>query len=339
MSRINRQVRLVSYAQGLPQVANFELVERPLPALQPGEFLVRVIYLSMDPFPRLRMSGDEARVPQLPLGMTMIGRGVGQIVASRHADYDEGSYVVGEVGWQEYAVCNGRGLRRVDPTMAPLSTSLGALGPSGLAAYFAMLRHGNPRPGETVVVTAAAGSVGSAAGQIAAIEGARVVGIAGGAAKMTYLRETLGFAAAVDYKNTADLSQVIGEACPHGVDVFFDLVGGKIHDAVMAHITTGARIVLVGTISNYNRGKGEVDSGSRHLYRLIRKRARMSGFMVGDYAAEFPAALEVLAGWLHEGRVTYRESIVEGLAKAPAAFAALFRGENIGKQLVRVADG
>ncbi|MCU0490520.1 MAG: NADP-dependent oxidoreductase [Chloroflexaceae bacterium] len=331
---INRQFTLAAYAEGVPTERNFTLVEAPLADPGPGQLLVQAHYFSMDPFPRLRISGDASVAPQLPLGSVMIGRGVGQVVASQHPDFPVGCHVAGELGWQEYALSDGNGLRLVDPALAPLPAYLGLLGPSGLAAYFATLRQGQPKAGETVVVSAAAGSVGSTACQIAAIAGARVVGIAGGANQLAFL-QSLG-ATPVDYSDAKNLPQALGAASPQGIDVFVDMVGGSVHDAVMEHLNVGARIVLVGTIANYNLGPGEVDTGPRHLYRWILKRVRLSGFLVGDYAAEWPAALAELASWLRDGRLRYRETIFDGFESAPQAFASLFGGDNVGKMLVKL---
>jgi len=331
---MNRQIKLVEYAEGFPEARHFRLEEAPAPEPGPGQLLARSLWLSMDPFPRLRMSGDAARAPQLPLGGTMIGRGVARVVASRHDGFPVGTYVAGEIGWQDYYCGDGAGLRPVDPALAPIQASLGVLGPSGLAAYFATLRQGEPRPGETVVVGAAAGSVGSAACQIAMAQGARAVGIVGGPAQMAFLRE-LGVTP-VDY-TAGDLPAALAAACPRGVDLFIDTVGGATHDAVTGLLNVHARVVLVGTIANYNLAPGEADMGPRHLLRWIMQRVRISGFLVADYAAEWPAALRELAGWVREGRVRYRETVFEGLEEAPRAFAALFGSEGVGKMLVRVA--
>jgi NADPH-dependent curcumin reductase CurA len=338
MTRLNRQIHLTAYADGLPGESNFELREAPVRDPQAGEVLVRLAYLSMDPFPRLRMSGNPALAPQLPLGSVMIGRGVGRVVASRHPDFAEGDHVAGELGWQDYALTDGAGLRRVDPALAPISTALGVLGPSGLAGYFSMLRQGQPKAGETVVVAAASGAVGSVAAQIAKMQGARAIGIVGGPVQTRHVLEDLGLDAAVDYKSAVSVSAALGAVAPGGVDVFLDTVGGTIHDAVMDHLNVGARIVLVGTISNYNLGPNEVDTGPRHLYRWITKRVRLSGFLVGDYAGEFAAALADLAQWIRDGRLRYAETIFDGLEKCPAAFAALFTADNVGKMLVHVGE-
>lgn len=332
----NRCIKLISYAEGMPSAANFEITFSPLRELADGEFLAHVEILGMDPFPRLRMSGDANVAPQIPLGSVMIGRGVGRVIESRHAEFSNGDYVAGELGWQEYAISNGEGVRKIDSSLAPISTSLGVLGPSGLAGYFSVLRLAQPKQNETIVISAASGSVGSVAGQIAKMQGARVVGIAGSQVQTNYLYE-LGFDAAVDFKNETPLTKNLGDACPNGIDAFVDLVGGEIHDAVMEHLNVGARIVLVGTLSNYNNAQGERDTGPRHLFTWILKRVHLHGFLVGDYAREFPNALQELALWIREGKLKYRETYFDGLENCPTAFAGLFTTDNVGKMLVRVS--
>jgi NADPH:quinone reductase len=331
----NRQIILVQYADGVPGAEHFALREAELPDLAPGQLRARVIWLSMDPFPRLRMGGDARVAPQLPLGSVMIGRGVARVTESRHESFAAGDYLAGELGWQEQYQGDGAGLRPVDPTLAPVQTSLGILGPSGLAAYFATLREGRPRAGETVVVSAAAGSVGLVACQLALMQGANVVGVVGGAPQEALLRE-LGVTP-VNYR-VADLGAAIGAACPAGVDLFIDNVGGTVHDAVMERLNVHARAVLVGTIADYTRPPGEQEQARHDLLRLILRRVRISGFMVGDYAAEWPAALGELAGWLQAGRLRNVETVFAGLEQAPEAFAALFGGASVGKRLVRVDD-
>lgn len=333
----NRQYRLIAYADGLPGPEHFRLDETPVPEAGPGQILARTMWLSMDPFPRLRMSGDSSRAPQLPLGSTMIGRGVARVLASHHEGFPVGAYVAGELGWQEYYCGDGAGLRPIDPALAPVQTSLGVLGPSGLAAYFATLRQGEPKPGETVVVSAAAGSVGSAACQIALARGAKVVGIVGGPAQAAFLRE-LGVTP-VDYRSGGELAEALAAACPGGVDVFIDTVGGAIHDAVTALLNVHARVVLVGTIANYNLAPGAADLGPRHQLRWIMQRVRISGFLVADYLGEWPQALAELAAWVREGRLRYSETVYEGFEATPRAFAALFGSEGVGKILVSCEEG
>ncbi|NDJ35633.1 MAG: NADP-dependent oxidoreductase [Chloroflexi bacterium] len=338
MSWPNRQIKLVSYAEGLPGEEHFALAKATTPDPREGEVVVRVGYLSMDPFPRLQMSGSADGVPQLPLDTVMIGRGVGRVVASRHPDFNEGDYAAGDLGWQDYALVSGDGLRPVDPTLGPVSTCLGVLGPSGLAAYFSTTKLGQPQPGDTFLIDAAAGSVASIAGQIAKLRGARVVGIAGGDVQLDYITGELGFDAAVDYKAPGDITEAIGAACPEGVDVFQDLVGGAIHDAVMDHINPHATIVLIGTIASYNLGPDEVDMGPRHLLTWITKRVTIRGFLVGDFSDEYGDGLRELAGWIREGKIAYRETVFSGLEACPQAFAGLFGSEHVGKMLVEVAD-
>ncbi len=335
---MNRQILLKAYADALPTEDHFVLTQTPQRDPAQGEVVVRIHYLSMDPFPRLRMSGNAQAAPQIPLGSVMVGRAVGQVVASRSPDFTEGDFVAGEMGWQDYATTAAKDLRRIDPTLGPISTALGVLGPSGLAAYFAILSQGQPEPGETLIINAASGSVASLAGQIARLHGAQVTGIVGSDAQCRYVIDELGFDAALDYKTVPDLTVAIGESCPQGVDVFLDLVGGSIHDAVMQHLNVGARIVLIGTIANYNLAPGEVDSGPRHLYTWIMKRVRLTGFLVGDYAAAFPAALQTLSGWVRDGKLRYRETIFDGLTSTPQAFASLFGSDHVGKLLVKVYE-
>lgn len=333
MSALNRQWHLTAYADGLPGPEHFTLVETAAPEPGEGQIVVRTHAFGLDPFPRLRMSAGGS-VPPLPLGSVMIGRGVGQVVASRHPDFAVGEFVAGELGWQMLARLDGQGLTKVDPALGPVSTSLGILGPPGLAAYFA-LRQAQPQPGETVVISGAAGAVGSVAGQLARLQGCRAVGIADGTIKCGYWEGELGCDAAIDYTATDDLAATIREVCPDGVDVFLDLVGGTMHDAVMANINVRARIVLVGTIANYNDPQGDV--GPRNLLPMILKRATMSGFLVADYAAEWPDALRQLSGWLAAGDLVYKETVVDGFENLPAAFGQVFQGEQVGKFLVDVS--
>ncbi|MDX2160297.1 MAG: NADP-dependent oxidoreductase [bacterium] len=333
---INRQLILSAYAHDLPGDEHFSLRETVIPVPEDGQVLVKVVLLSMDPAPRMRMSGAIGGMPQLPLDTVMIGRGIGRVIESRHAQIPVGAAVMGELGWQEYACIAGDGLRVLDLSLGALPEHLGVLGNSGLAAYFAV-RQGQVNAGETLVLNAAAGSVGSAAGQIARLHGARVIGIAGGDVQMRYLRDALGFDAAVDYQ-AADFPAQLAAVLPDGVDVFLDLVGGDTHDAVMRHLNVHARIVLIGTISNYNLAAGETDRGPRHLLTWINKRVRLSGFLVGDYAAEFPNAMRQLAAWLHDGSVKSRLTMFDGLTSCPQAFRALFGSQSVGKVLVMVED-
>lgn len=335
MTGTNRQWLLDRYPSGIPGPETFRLVSTPVPQPAPGQVLVRTVYLSMDPFPRLRMDPDAKAAPPLPLGTVMIGRGAGIVAASQHPSLRPGDAVAGDLGWQEYAAVDAERLRRLDPSQAPISASLHLLGSSGLAPYFALTECAQARAGETVVVSAAAGSVGLAAGQLARILGCRAVGIVRGAEQARALDETFGYAAALDGE-AADFAAQLAAACPGGVDVFLDSVGGALHNSVMERINPHARIVLVGYISGYNVPGGEPPEYGR-IYQVIRQRARVMGFLVGDYAPRFGEATAQLAAWMQAGRLTMPESVTQGFENVPAAFAAIFGAARPGKQLVQIA--
>ena len=332
-----RELRLRAYADGSPDPSLFELSECDLGALEPGRVRVAVRYLSMDPFPRLRISGDASIAPQIPLGEVMIGRGAGEVIESRADGFKPGDLVAGELGWRDVADVDAAELRWVDPDLGPLSWSLGVLGPSGLAAYFALLVAGEAKPGEHVLVSAAAGSVGSIAVQIARLHGASPYAVAGGGTQIEYLRDRLGLQAVADYTRHDDFDAMVAKACPAGVDLFLDLVGGRLHDAARLALRPHGRIVQVGTISSYNADSEAADIGPRRLTELILKRARITGFMVGDHAHDFGAALQTLSKWLTSGDLVYDEHVTDGLENTPAAFAALFQPGPVGKQLVKVS--
>ncbi len=336
MSGGGRAFLLTRYAEGPPAPDLFRLAELPAAALGEGEVEVAVQYLSMDPFPRLRISGDAARAPQLPLGSVMIGRGVGVVTRSRYPGLEEGTLVAGELGWREVAVVAGEGLRRIDPTLGPAPLSLGVLGPSGLAAYLALLDLAAAKAGDVVAISAAAGAVGSTAAQIAKLKGCTVVGVAGGPAQIAFLRDQVGVDHAIDYETAPDLGAAVAAAAPKGVDVFLDLVGGPIYDAVLAHLAVHARVALVGTIADYNAAPGAQDLAPRPNYHLILKRARLMGFLVADYAARFPEVSNIMAAWVREGALAPFQSITEGFERTPHAFAALFSSGPVGKQVVKV---
>ena len=333
MAETNRQIRLAARPVGAPKDSDFALTEGPIPSPGPDEMLVRVVYLSLDPYMRGRMKDAPSYAPPVGLGEVMVGGAVGEVMVSRAEGYAAGDIVEGSLGWQAYACAKPAEVRRVDPALAPISTAVGVLGMPGLTAYFGLLDVGRPAPGDTVVVSAASGAVGAVVGQIAKIKGCRAVGIAGSDAKVAYVREELGFDAAINYR-TEDVDRALGAACPDGVQVYFDNTGGPITDAVFNHITRGARSVICGQISQYNLA--EPDLGPRNLRVLIVHRARIEGFLVFDYADRYPEGLAALAGWIADGRLSYREDIAEGLEHAPAAFRGMLEGRNFGKQLVRV---
>ena len=266
----------------------------------------------------------------------MVGGAIGKVVESKNPQYQVGDFVVGMFGWQQYAVSSGKGLRKLDPHAAPLPTGLSVLGITGLSAYFGLLDVCHPQPGETVVVSGAAGAVGSVAGQIAKIQGCRVVGIAGSDAKIDYLLNELGFDAAFNYKTVTDYHARLKELCPSGVDVYFDNVGGAITDAVLKCINVHARVSVCGQISQYNLERPEL--GPRWFGTLIVKRAKVQGFLILDYASRFQEGLRQLGQWLREGKLKHREEFAEGIENAPRAFLGMLQGRNTGKQLVKVSE-
>ncbi len=335
MASTNRQIVLAARPEGLPKESDFRPIETPAPSLGEGQFLVKIQYLSVDPYMRGRMSEAKSYAPSVALGEVMVGGAVGTIVESRHPEYRQGEVVVGYFGWQEYALSDGRGTQRFDTSVAPISTALSVLGMTGMTAYFGLLEIGQPKEGETVFVSGAAGAVGSLVGQIAKLKGCRAVGSAGSAEKVAYLKNELGFDAAFNYKEADDYVAKLDEVCPQGIDVYFDNVGGPLTDAVFRRINDHARIVVCGQIEQYNATRPP--RGPRVLWHLIVKQARAEGFLIFSYTHRFPEGQKQMAQWLKEGKIKYHETIVDGLENAPKAFIGLFHGENLGKQLVRVA--
>ena len=288
---------------------------------------------------RGRMSAARSYAPSVEIGQVMEGGGVAEVVESRNPAFHVGDIVNLQMGWQEYAIWGGdllKSVRRVDPSLGPISTAVGILGMTGLTAYFGVTEVCAVKPGDTFVVSGAAGAVGSAAGQIAKIRGARVIGIAGGTAKVDYIRQELGFDDAIDYKSVRDIGAALGEACPDRIDAYFDNVGGPTSDAVLAHLNTFARIGICGQISQANDAAPSM--GPRMYRHLLVARARVQGFLVWDFAPRHQTALKELAGWIACGQLKYREDIIEGFENMPTALIGLFRGENIGKRVVRVAS-
>jgi NADPH-dependent curcumin reductase CurA len=332
---INRQVRLKSRPNGIPQAENFEIAEAAVPDLADRQFLVRNEFLSVEPAMRGWVSAAANYSTPVGLGEVMRSFAAGTVVASRHPDYPEGQAVMGLLGWQDYAVSDGKSItRKVREKDLPLSLSLGILGLNGVTAYFGLLDVGQPRPGDTVVVSTAAGAVGSAVGQIAKLSGCRTVGLTGGATKVKLCREEFGYDAAIDYKS-GNLDRVLKDNCPRGVDVYFDNTSGAITDAVLPQLAIGARIVICGTasISSWD----PPPSGPRVERHILVKRARMSGFLAFDYQHRYEEAITRLAAWVREGRLRYREEIVDGIENCQGVIAELYRGENLGKRLIRLA--
>ncbi|HEY0974193.1 MAG TPA: NADP-dependent oxidoreductase [Solimonas sp.] len=333
MSTKNRQFKLAQRPQGMVKRADFEYVETALPEPGDGQFLVKNEYLSLDPAMRGWMNEGKSYVPPVGIGEVMRAGAVGKVLASKHPKYAVGDHVVGLFGVQDYAVSDGKGCNKVDPKLAPLPVYLGTLGMPGMTAYFGLLEVGQPKEGETVVVSGAAGAVGQIVGQIAKIKGCRVVGIAGGADKCRYVVEELGFDACIDYKHD-DVKKGLKQHCPKGVDVYFDNVGGEILDIVLTQLAMHARIVICGAISQYNNST-PVKGPSNYMSLLV-NRASMKGMVVFDWAARYGEAMQAMGGWLREGRMKTREDIAVGLETFPETLLKLFKGENVGKLVLKV---
>ncbi len=333
---MNRQITLVARPVGYPKESDFKLVETPIPIPEDGQVLLKTIYLSVDPYMRGRMNQRRSYAPNVQFNEVMVGGVIAQVIESKYTDFQVGDIVNASIGWQEYGIAQGEGLRKIDPSIAPISTGAGILGMPGLTAYFGLLEVGKLQDNETVFVSGAAGAVGSVVGQIAKIKGCRVVGSAGSDEKITYIVDKLGFDAAFNYKNVTDYPAKLAELCPDGIDVYFDNVGGRITDAVFPNLRVKGRVVICGQISQYNLENPE--TGPRFLWHLITQRARIEGFLVFDYADRHAEALVQMAEWLKQGKLKYRETIAAGgIENAPAAFISMLKGGNIGKQLVKIA--
>jgi len=334
MANQNRRVLLKRRPTGAPTTADFEIAEAPLPDPAAGEVLVRGIYLSLDPYMRGRISGARSYAKPVDIGAVMEGRVVGEVVHSRDPGVRDGDYVVGGYGWQLYSAVPAKGLVKLDPAEAPLSTALGVLGMPGLTAYVGLSEIGRPQMGETVVVSAASGAVGAVAGQLAKRAGARVVGIAGGADKCRYVETELGFDSCLDHRS-ADLGAALDPACPNGIDVYFENVGGAVQQAVFSRLNDFGRMVMCGMVAEYN--DVEPRPGP-NLMAVVRKRLKIQGFIVGDQWQRWGEYRAMAAPLVRDGTLKYREDIVDGLDNAPAAFIGLLQGRNFGKLLVRLSS-
>lgn len=332
----NRQVLLTSRPVGMPTQENFKFKDVSVVTPEEGQVVVRTLYLSVDPYMRGRMSDAKSYVPPFQLNEVISGGLVGEITESKSDQFKVGDKVIGMLGWQLYNTVEAKKVTKIDEKIAPVSAYLSVLGLTGLTAYFGLLDIGQPKEGETVVVSGAAGSVGMFVGQIAKIKGARVVGIAGTEEKCDYLKQELGFDAVINYKTTNNLDQDLENACPNGVDVYFDNVGGPISDAVMNLLNVNARIPLCGAISSYNSTDG--DMGPRIQTKLIKTRSLIKGFVLSDYADRQSEGLQELGKWLTEGKLKYEETVVEGFDNVIEAFLQLFQGANLGKMLVKVSE-
>jgi NADPH-dependent curcumin reductase len=329
----NLQIRLAARPKGLPTDSDFQTTEEPIPQPGEGQVLVRNLFLSLDPAMRGWMNEGRSYVPPIGIGEVMRGLTIGEVVESHHPDFAPGDIVSSFLGWQCYAVARGKDLQKVPPGIPP-TVALGPLGMTGLTAYFGLLEVGKLKEGETVLVSGAAGAVGSIVGQIARIHGCRAVGIAGTDDKCRWLTDELGFDAAINYKTAQDLHEEIRNACPKGIDIYFDNVGGDILNTALRSLALHARVVICGAISQYNAT--EPMKGPSNYMALLVQRARMEGFVVFDYQSRYAEAQAQLGRWLAEGKLHYREDVVEGLENAPRALLRLFDGSNTGKLVVRI---
>jgi NADPH-dependent curcumin reductase len=329
-----RRVLLKSRPVGAPKPSDFEIVEQPVPSPKDGEMLCRTVYLSLDPYMRGRISGVKSYAKGVDPGELMVGGTVSEVLESKQPHFKAGDYVQGYDGWQTHAITSGAGVRKLDPSRAPISTALGVLGMPGMTAYVGLLDIGQPKAGETVVVSAASGAVGAVVGQIAKLKGCRAVGIAGSKDKCEYVVNELGFDACVNYK-TDNLGAALAAACPTGIDVYFENVGGEIGDTVIQMLNPFARVPLCGLISMYNATSPSPGPSWRFL---LTNRVLVKGFIVSDHLDRMPAFVNDVSQWVREGKIKFREDIVDGIEKAPSAFIGLLEGKNFGKMLVRVGE-
>ena len=334
-----KRIVLASRPVGEPKPSDFRLEETPIPTPGDGQVLLRTIWLSLDPYMRGRMSDGPSYATPVPIGGVLEAGTVNEVIASNNPDFAKGDIVLARVGWQTHALSDGRGLAKIDPKLAPISTAVGVLGMPGMTAYTGLLDIGKPQTGETVVVAAASGAVGSAVGQIAKIKGARAVGIAGGRDKCDFVKQELGFDECLDHRDPG-LAAKLKAACPKGIDVYFENVGGAVFEAVFPLLNNFARVPVCGLIAHYNDTEAKSPKWAGALMRaVLTKRLTIRGFIVSDFAARHTDFLRDMSGWVREGKVRYKEFVTEGLDNAPAAFMGMLKGANFGKQLVRVGPG
>jgi NADPH-dependent curcumin reductase len=329
---MNKRVVLASRPVGAVSEANFRIEEAPVPKPAEGEVLVRNLWLSLDPYMRGRMNDTKSYAAKQEIGEVMVGQTVGEVLESRNPKYKKGDHILTPFGWQQYGCSDGKGFSRIDPSRAPAQAFLGVLGMPGVTAWVGLLDICQPKPGETVVVSAASGAVGSVVGQIARLKGCRAVGIAGGKEKCDYVTKELGFDACVDYK-AGRLNEDLKAATPKGVDCYFENVGGEIMDAVLRRMNPFSRMAVCGLVSQYNATD---PYGVKAIASILVNRIKVQGFIVSDRMELWAKALPELTGWVGAGQIKYRESVTEGLENAPRAFIGLLRGENFGKQLVKL---
>jgi hypothetical protein len=331
-----KRIVLASRPVGEPKPSDFRLEDVPVPSPGEGQVLLRTIWLSLDPYMRGRMADGPSYATPVPIGGVMEAGTVNEVIASNNPNFAKGDIVLARAGWQTHALSDGKGLNKIDPELAPISTAVGVLGMPGMTAYTGLLDIGKPQAGETVVVAAASGAVGSAVGQIARIKGARAVGIAGGKDKCEHVKKELGFDACLDHRDP-DLAAKLKEACPKGIDVYFENVGGAVFEAVFPLLNNFARVPVCGLIAHYNDTEAKPPKWAAMMMRaVLTKRLTIRGFIVSDFAARHSDFLRDMSGWLRDGKVKYKEFVTEGLDSAPGAFMGLLKGANFGKQLVRV---
>lgn len=332
---MNRQILLASHPLGMPELSHFKMEKSPIPQTSKGEIIVQSLYLSVDPYMRGRLGGRPSSHPPILVNQCIRGDGLGIVRETKSDRFKLGQVVTGYLEWADYSLLNEKEAQVVELGAIPLTAALGPLGMTGMTAYFGFLEISQAKIGETVVISGAAGAVGTIVGQIAKIKGCRVVGIAGSEAKIEYLKRELGFDAAIHYKS-AGFSEHLAASCPKGVDIYFDNVGGEISDSAIKLINKFGRIILCGQISTYNQQQPDV--GLRHFRTLIVKSALAKGFIVWDYKDRFPEGIRQMTQWIQEGMIKWKETVLEGLENTPRAFLGLFSGDNIGKQLVKVSD-
>lgn len=331
---VNIKVLLASRPTGYPTEKDFTIVESEIPTVEEGQLLVKTDWLSLDPYMRGRMNNVKSYAPSVEIGDVMVGGAVGTIVESRTPLFSVGEIIEGSFGWQSYAVLDGVGLRKVNPALGPIQSSIGILGMPGLTAYFGFLDICEPKPGDTVVVSAASGAVGQVVGQIAKIMGCRVIGTSGTDEKVRFIVDELGFDLGINYKKE-NMGISLDSACPDGIDIYFDNVGGFVTDEVIKRINTGARIAICGQVSQYNVTEPEL--GPRNLFHLTKSQAKMEGFLIYSYEGRYEEGLHRLSNWIKEGKLKYKEDIVEGIRNAPQTFIGMLNGKNLGKTLIKLS--
>ncbi|MDZ4680256.1 MAG: NADP-dependent oxidoreductase [Saprospiraceae bacterium] len=331
---MNKVILLNKRPHGTPTVNDFKITSEEVPAAKDGEILLKTTYVSVDPYLRGRMNDTKSYVPPFELNKPIQSGVIAEVIESKHADFKKGDFVSGNLNWSEYQTSNGKGLHKVSSSDAKLSSYLGILGMTGLTAYLGLIKIGLPKEGETIVVSGAGGAVGTVVGQIGKLLGCKVVGITGSDEKVALLKSTFKFDHAINYKTTKNLKEAVKSACPEGIDVYFDNVGGEISDAVLANINKYARLPVCGAISLYN--ETEVPLGPRLQPIILTKSATMKGFIISDLSEHFPSATKQLTAWLNENKITFSETIVEGFDNIPQAFIDLFGGKNQGKMIVKI---